>query len=156
VTFSQFNSSAAPAGLRNGEIEFRGTKGTLYVQGNGYEVVPDSITPNEFAARTPLDRSLDRGWRAGAKPMIEARKVEGKADTAYHARNFLDCIRTRAECNCDIETGHRSTSATLIGNVAHRARAYLEWDGREERFTNNSAANRYLRYEYRPPYRFPS
>jgi predicted dehydrogenase len=32
VTFSQFNATAAPAGLRNGEIEFRGTLGTLYVQ----------------------------------------------------------------------------------------------------------------------------
>jgi predicted dehydrogenase len=52
VTFSQFNATAQPAGARNGEIEFRGTKGTLYLQGGGYEVVPDVITPNEFVVAT--------------------------------------------------------------------------------------------------------
>ncbi len=156
VTFSQFNASAPPAGLRNGEIEFRGTKGTLYLQSSGYEVVPDSITPNEFAARTPLDRSLDRGWRTGAKAMIEPRKGAGRADTEYHARNFLDCVRSRQPCNCDIETGHRSTTTTLIGNIAHKTRSYLEWDKNEERFTNNEAANALLKYRYRAPYRFPA
>ncbi len=56
-------------------------------------------------------------------------------------------------CNCDIETGHRSTVATLIANVAHQSRAYLEWDARKERFTNNDGANKLLDYEYRVPYR---
>jgi len=156
VTFSQYNASAPPAGLRNGEIEFRGTKGTLYLQSNGFEVVPDSITPNEFPARTPVDRAHERGWRAGAKPMIEPKKAEGKAETSYHARNFLDCVRSRQHCNCDIETGHRSTSATLLGNIAYKRKVYLEWDGKTERFTNNQAANKYLSYEYRAPYKLPS
>jgi predicted dehydrogenase len=156
VTFSQYNATAAPAGLRGGEIEFRGTKGTLYLQGNGYEVVPDALSPNEVPARTPVRRELERGYRKGAKPVIEAGKGTGKADTADHARNFLDCVRSRATCNADIETGHRDTSAALIGNVAHRTRSYLEWDARAERFTNNTAANKYLRYEYRAPYRLPT
>ena len=57
VTFSQFNATAAPAATRPArEIEFRGTKGTLYLYSDGYEVVPDDITPNEFPARTPVDR----------------------------------------------------------------------------------------------------
>src|SRR5437879_3023787 len=56
VTFSQFNASAAAAAARPAEIEFRGTKGTLYVQGNGYEVVPEAITQEEFPARSPLTR----------------------------------------------------------------------------------------------------
>ncbi len=156
VTFSQYNATAAPAGLRGGEIEFRGTKGTLYLQGNGYEVVPDALSPNEVPARTPIHRELERGWRKGSKPVIEARKGSGKADTADHARNFLDCVRSRAACNADIETGHRDTSAALIGNVAHRTRSYLEWDAKAERFTNNTAANKYLRYEYRAPYSLPT
>ena len=153
VTFSQFNASAPAAGLRSGEIEFRGTKGTLYLQGNGYEVAPDSLSPNEFPALTPLDRSLGRSYRAGAEPVTEPKKVEGRVSTAWHARNFLDCIGSRQKCNCDIETGHHSTAATLVGNIAYKTRSYLEWDGKTERFTNNPAANRYLSYEYRAPYR---
>jgi predicted dehydrogenase len=156
VTFSQFNATAAPAGARSGEIEFRGTKGTLYVQSNGYELVPEMVTPNEFAARSPVDRRKEKGWRVGAKPLIEAKQAKGKQDTADHARNFLDCVRSRQRCHCDIETGHRDTSAALIGNIAHRTKSYLEWDAQTEKFTNNSTANRYLSYAYRPPYELPA
>jgi predicted dehydrogenase len=155
VTFSQYNASAAPAALNRAEIEFRGTKGTLYLRGNGYDVVPDDVTPNAFPARTPVDRTVERGWRTGAKPLIAARSGSGQVDTADHARNFLDCVKSRAACNCDIETGHRSTSATLLGNVAHDAKAYLEWDRAAERFTNHDRANKRLSYTYRPPYKLP-
>lgn len=154
VSFSQFNASAPAAGLNRGEIEFRGTKGTLYLQSNGYEVVPDAISPNEFLARTPLDRSLDR-WNRGAAPQIETRKGTGDADTKHHARNFLDCVKSRQQPNCDIETGHRSTSAPLIGNIAYKTKAFLEWDAKAERFSNHEAANKLLSYKYRAPYRLP-
>ena len=66
VTFSQFNATAQPA-AKPCEIEFRGTKGTMYFRTNGYEIVPEIVTPNEFAARTPLDRNIEKGWRIGAK-----------------------------------------------------------------------------------------
>jgi predicted dehydrogenase len=155
VAFSQFNATATPGGLNNGEIEFRGTKGTLYLKGNGYVVVPDNISPNEFFARTPLDRSLDN-WRRGSKPMIEARKADGRAETADHARNFLDCVRSRGQTNCDIETGHRSTTGPLLGNIAYKLKAYLEWDGKSEKFRNNATANKLLSYQYRAPYKFPA
>jgi predicted dehydrogenase len=155
VTFSQFNATAQAPSIPRCEIEFRGTKGTLYLQGNGFEIVPDTVTQNEFPARTPLDRKVERGWRVGAKPMIQGRKANGSAPDTAHARNFLDCVVSRKPCNCDIETGHRSTSATLIGNIAHKTKSYLEWDGKKERFTNNVGANKFLSYTYRAPYKFP-
>jgi predicted dehydrogenase len=157
VTFSQFNATALPAARdRRVEIEFRGTKGTLLLFSNGYEIVPDEITPNEFPARTPIDRQYERGYRTGAKPLIEpARSDKGDADTVHHARNFLDCVKSRAACNCDIETGHRSTSTTLIANIAHKTKSYLEWDAKAERFTNNAEANKLLTYRYRAPYKLP-
>jgi predicted dehydrogenase len=156
VTFSQFNANAAPGGTPRAEIEFRGTKGTLYLYGNGYEVVPDLVTPNEFPARTPLDRKVEKGWRVGARALIEPKKGSGDADTAHHARNFLDCVKSRKKCNCDIEQGHRDTSAALIGNIAHKTRTCLQWDAGTERFTNSEKANKLLTYEYRQPYRLPS
>jgi predicted dehydrogenase len=155
VTFSQYNATAAPAGLHGGEVELRGTKGTLYLQSGGYEVVPDVLSPNEVPARNPADRAVERGYRKGAKAVIKARKATGSADTALHARDFLDCVKSRRRCNCDIEVGHRDTTAALIGNVAHRLKLYLEWDGKSERFTNSAAANKHLRYKYREPYKFP-
>jgi predicted dehydrogenase len=156
VTFSQYNASAAPAGLRNGEVELRGTKGTLSIQSRGYEVVPDVMPVNEFPARTPVDRTVERGWRKGAREVIKARKGSGRQETSDHARNFLDCVRSRKACNCDIEIGHRDTSAALIARIALQTKSYLEWNGKEERFTNSAAANKLLRYTYRPPYKFPT
>ncbi|MCG3162913.1 MAG: Inositol 2-dehydrogenase/D-chiro-inositol 3-dehydrogenase [Acidobacteria bacterium] len=154
VTFTQINANAAPASLSNTvDVEFRGTKGTLYLKGSSYEVVPDNISPNEFFARSPLNRANDN-WRKGSQPMIEAKSGRGDADTKHHARNFLDCVRSRKETNCDIEVGHRSTSAPLIGNIAYKMKAFLEWDGKAERFTNNAAANKLLSYQYRAPHKF--
>jgi predicted dehydrogenase len=156
VTFSQFNASAAPGAARGCEIEFRGTKGTLYLNTGGYEIVPDVILPNEFVARTPTDREKERGYRKGGKPLIAAKKVTSRILDTDHARNFLDCVKSRKRPNCDVEFGHRATTAPLIANIAHRTRSLLEWDAKAERFTNHDAANGMLSYEYRKPYQLPS
>jgi predicted dehydrogenase len=156
VAFSQFNATGAGAATRPAEIEFRGTLGTLYFNLTGYEVVPEVILPGEFPARTPLNRAKERGYRSGGRPQIEARKSVGRIRDADHARNFLDCVKSRKTPNCDIEFGHRCTSAAIIGNLAHRTRSFLDWDAKEERFTNNDAANKLLSYVYRAPYRLPS
>ena len=155
VTFSQFNANAAPADRRQGIVEVRGTKGTFHLSYEGYEIVPEEINDKVFPALTPLDRSLSREYSSGRKPAMAPRKGAGDDGTTLHARNFLDCIRSRKPCNCDIEIGHRSTSATLIANVAHQLKSYLEWDGKAERFTNNAEANKHLSYEHRAPYKLP-
>jgi predicted dehydrogenase len=152
VTFSQFNASSPGAAARPCDIEFRGTEGTLYFTDKGFDVVPESITPNEFSARTPLDRAREKGWRTGAKPMIEPRKERGPQDTAAHARNFLDCVRSRKRCNCDVEIAHRSTSACLLANIALRTGAMIQWDPSAERITSSEQANKMLSHEYRKPY----
>jgi predicted dehydrogenase len=154
--FAQYNANAAPGNAQDSEMELRGTKGTMYIHFDHWEVVPEKVTEMSTFARTPLDRQSERAYGPSRKPAMEPRRAQGSQDTAFHARNFLDCVRSRARCNCDVETGHRSTAATLIANIAHRTRSYLEWDGRTERFTNNEAANRFLQYEYRAPYRLPS
>src|SRR5262249_11928505 len=128
VSFTQINTNGAAATGHPGEIEFRGTKGTLYLHWDGYEIVPELLAQDEFPARSPLARAPDSLYGRNRKPAIGPKKTIGKDATALHARNFLDCVRSRQPCACDIETGHRSTSATLIGNIAHKMKAYLEWD----------------------------
>ena len=154
VTFSQFNGNAGTWSLPGCELELRGTLGTLYLFGDGYEVVPDPISEDEFPARSPLNRSQDSQYRKNAQPRIQAQKKRGTstADTAPHARNFLDCVKSRSKCNCDIEIGHRSTSATLLANIALKTKAVLDWDSQAERFPHNSEATALLSYKYRDPY----
>jgi predicted dehydrogenase len=161
LTFQQYNASAAPGNARNSEIELRGTKGTLYVNNASWEIVPENIseTPSGYnhgkGYGNPLNRAQARFADTARHPAMEARSAKGStaSDTMAHARNFLDCIKSRGKCNADIVTGHLSTSATLIGNIAYKQRTFLEWDARGERFPNNPAANRWLSYQYRSPYK---
>ncbi len=155
VTFSQFNATAGQWSVPGCEVEIRGTKGTLYLFGNGYDVVPDKITEMEFPANSPVAREENRKYRRDSKPLIEARSVRpgSTAETAPHARNFLDCVKSRAKCHCDIETGHRSTTSTLLANIALKTRSLLDWDGAKEQFPRNAEANKLLSYKYRAPYK---
>ncbi len=154
VVFSQYNANAAPSNAQNSEMEIRGTKATMYLHGNRWEVVPEQNRDQPRPVRTPIGREGERAQERKARASgVEPRLVKGSADTAFHTRNFLDCVKSRAKCNCDILTGHLSTSATLIGNIAHKTKSYLEWDSKTEKFTNNAAANRYLSYQYRAPYK---
>ena len=160
VAFEQYNANGAPGNAPGSEIELRGTKGTMYIRNSTWEVVPEKIGdfPLGYAGGkgygTPLNRGTAGLQGASMKTQIEPRKATaGASDTTAHTRNFLDCIKSRGKCNADILTGHLSTSATLIGNIAHKTRSMLEWDAKAERFTNNAAANRFLSYQYRAPYK---
>lgn len=156
MVFCQYNASAAPGAFRDGLMaELRGTKGTLYLYSARWEIVPEKITDSLFGYITPLDRGVSSRYSRSKAPVIQARSAAAgsdSSDTVHHVRNFLDCIKSRAECNCDPLTGHLSTSATLLGNIALKTESYLKWDARAERFTNNEAANRLLHYRYRAPY----
>jgi hypothetical protein len=126
----------------------------MYIHQDRWEVVPEGTTEMIKFALNPLDRVAPRAYARSKKPAAERKVVKGSvwADNA-HARNFLDCVKSRAKCNADILTGHISTSACLIANIAHKTESTLKWDADAERFTNNPDANRFLHYPYRAPYR---
>ena len=153
VVFSQSNANAGLMAPGGPDMEVRGTKGTLYLWSNRWEIVPERVTEQLNGQRTPLDRVTERSYGPSRKPSIEPKTLKGSIDTAFHARNFLDCVKSRQKCNCDILIGHYSTAATLIANIALKTRSYLEWDGKAEKFTNNAAANKLLHYSYRAPYK---
>jgi len=136
--FGQYEASSVPA-LAQGELELRGTLGAAYIGGKKFEVLPER-----------------GGQFQDPSPRLEPIKVEvpaGENDmTVDHARNFLDCIKSRALPNADVEIGHRSTTCSLIANISYAVGARLDWDAEKERFTNNEAANSFLHYEYRKPW----
>jgi predicted dehydrogenase len=141
IVFGQYEASGGPV-LVSGEIELRGTLGNVYAgaEGEGYTIVPSPA-----------------GQFQKAKPSIQPEKKEApdrnKDLTVTHIRNFLNCIKSRAKTNCDIETGHRSTTFALLANIALATKSRIEWDPRNERITNNEKANELLHYEYRKPWK---
>ncbi len=161
VAFEQYNANAAPGNAKNSEMELRGTKGTMYIRNANWEVAPEKIADaNEGYDQgrgygNPVDRAGGEHAATTLKAAMEPKSVQGPSsfDTTGHARNFLDCVKSRGKCNADVLTGHLSTIPSLIGNIAHKTRTHLEWDAQAERFTNNAAANEFLQYEYRAPYK---
>jgi predicted dehydrogenase len=153
VGFMQVNGNGSGGNMRGSEMELRGTKGTMFITPGGWEVVPERINELPRGNNNPIDRGVQQR-RNARKTVIEPKSAKGSvwAD-APHARNFLDCVKSRGKCNADILNGHLSTSATLIANIALRTESLLKWDARAEKFTNHPEANRYLHYEYRAPYK---
>ena len=78
VTFSQFNANGAPAERRASNIEVRGTKGTLYLTWDSYEIVPEEITDEEFPARSPLHRASDSNYAKDRKSRDSAERGGGQ------------------------------------------------------------------------------
>jgi predicted dehydrogenase len=154
VTFSQFNANSSPGNARGWELEFRGTNGTLLMQeGQGFEILPEKIRAAELPALNPLRRKENTEQARSTRWAMQAGAKKGKADTADHARNFLDRVKDRKATNCPVTVGHRSTSTTLLAKVALRRGRYLAWDAQTERVVNDEEANRLLTYEYRAPWR---
>lgn len=137
MLFGQYEASGNGA-FPYGECELRGTEGTVYAGARGYRILQES--GGQFQDPAPRGEN------------VEVKVDEGDV-TVQHMRNFLDCIKSRNKPNADVEEGHRSTTIAHLGNIALWTRSRIEWDPDAERITNNEAANQYLEYEYRAPWK---
>jgi predicted dehydrogenase len=141
TAFSLFEANGQPVLPDGAEVELRGTIGTAYANVRKAWIVPER--GGQF--QDPKPRRKTETW-----PATDIR-VETDLDT-MHARNFLDCVRSRSRPNADVEEGHRSTTFAHLANIALATRSRLDWDPKAERFTNSDAANALLSYEYRKPW----
>jgi predicted dehydrogenase len=129
-----------------GEVELRGTKGTLYSSENGYQINPT----NKGQFQTWEKQMEPEKFETGNKLLSDGSSGDS---TGILVRNFLDCIKSRNTPLCSLEDGHRSTSFAHLANIALKTRERLQWDPVKEKFTNSNAANELLHYEYRKPYK---
>lgn len=129
-----------------GEVELRGTKGTLHASESGYR-----ITPTRRGQFQNWDKLMDTEEFDAKNEMLS----DGSSgnSTATLVRNFLNCIKTREKPLCSLEDGHRSTSFAHLANIALATKERLQWDPAKERFLNSEQANQLLHYEYRKPWK---
>jgi predicted dehydrogenase len=141
TTFSLFEANGQSTLAEGAEVELRGTLGTIYANIRGYRIVPERGGQFQDPAprRKPESVTATEGGRDQELDQL-------------HARNFLDCVRSRSRPHADVEEGHRSTTFAHLANIALATRARLDWDPRAERFTNSDAANELLHYDYRSPW----
>lgn len=145
ITFSIYEGSGGDL-FRSGEVELRGTKGTLNADENGYRITP--VRAGQF-----------QNWKQAGEAEEKNSKTEMLPDgssgdsTAAVVRNFIDCVKSRNTPFCPLEEGHRSTSFAHLANIALATGQKLQWDADKEVFTNSEQANRMLHYEYRKPWK---
>jgi predicted dehydrogenase len=119
-------------------IEFHGTDGTLFLDRGGFELYPET--------RRLEDKPV------GLAPTMKMTSINDSGND--HARNFIDCVKSRERPICDVEIGHRSTSACLLGNVAYRSQQRLVWDVENQRLISGGpSAEQYLSRQYREPWK---
>ena len=98
-------------------------------------------------------------WRAYGRGGKETKQGSGSygGNTVPHVENFLDCMRTRARPNADLETvGHPSSLLCHLGNAAWRAGRTLLFDAETYTCPGDDEASQYLRRpEYRAPWTLP-
>ncbi len=72
-----------------------------------------------------------------------------------HHQNFIDGIRTRKDCICTAETGHRSATPGHIGYVSDKLGRAIKWDPAKEECVGDAEADKLLKtVNYRGDWKF--
>jgi predicted dehydrogenase len=110
-------------------VLFTGTKG--------------KVETNRGHLRTEPENLKDKQLGPNQKHLYESRN---------HYVDWLNAIRKRSKPICDIETGCRSVTVCLLGNIAYKLGRPLKWDPRKEIFLDDAEANRLLSRPMRSPW----
>jgi predicted dehydrogenase len=116
-------------------LDIYGTKGTLTLLRSGFSVLPET------------EGGKDK------KPLMEALQAKGGDLDGAHARNFLDCVKSRQRPTADVEEGHRSAVMCHLGNISTRLGRSIKWDAAKEQAIGDHEANQMLERPYRAPWR---
>jgi predicted dehydrogenase len=127
------NPSGIPGFLHMGGIGcmIQGTKGTVVTNYDSHEVYID---------RKKVDNP-DLGNTAELEP------------SPGHVRQFLDCVKSRKQPDCNVHYAHTLTKGLHLGLIAFKTGEALIWDDKKERIVGNSKANHMLKRRYRRPWK---
>jgi len=116
---------------RNHGVAFIGNKGTLVLNRDGWEVIPEK----DQMAAVPLQRPKDNGLEK-------------------HMENFVAAIQKKDArlLNAPIQAGAHIAIFSQMGNIAYRTGQKLDWDKQRNRFLQKEA-NGYLLAPYHNGYR---
>jgi hypothetical protein len=114
---------------REGGIVIKGSKG--------------SIMANVYAGEPRLlPKQLHKDYKRPAKTLP-------RIPDESHEMDWVRAAKGGFKACSNFEYASHLTEICLLGNVAQRADAPLEWDGAAMKFTNQPEANQYLKTEYR-------
>lgn len=114
-------------------VAFIGNNGTLVLDRNGWEVIPEEGKMEALPVQPRTDNGLD-----------------------LHMQNFVEAIRRNdpSILHAPIEAGAHIAKFSQMGNIAYRTGRKIKWDSSKQRFAD-AAANRLLSAPYHNGYRLP-
>src|SRR5262249_21728806 len=114
-------------------LEFCGTRGSLSVSRRGFVVTPDpKIAPERAVPRVCGAHTGQREVGAPWTKAVEDRSGDEFDQFRRHARDFLECVRSRRGPVSDLEGGHRVATACHLANLSLRLGRKLPWDAERE------------------------
>ena len=129
VTMYVASNNHYPQGVR-----FIGDKGWVHVTRRGLKTNPENLVKEKIG---PNEIHLSR-------PSGDHRQG--------HRRDFLDCVKTRAQTIAPIEVGHRSATVAHLGNIAMLLGRKIRWNPKRELIINDPTAGRMLSRAMRCPW----
>ena len=143
-----------------GGMQFHGTKGSMTLGRTGFEIDPDrKDDPANIVSRIGGDGHPIGGPQPVAFPTgqtwTEALKDtsgSAKEQSALHARNFLDCIKSRAQPISDLESSHQVSTVCHLANISLRLGRKLDWNAEKEEIVGDPGAAQWLTRPYRKPW----
>jgi len=154
---SVWSHREASRGRGEGEgLEFFGTLGSLTISRSGFEVFPDLKIPPQN--QIPEFRGQPIGGpqpAASVSPTPWCEPVKQKATNdllASHARNFIDCVKSRQQPVSSLEEEHRVATACHLANISLRLGRKVKWDAEREEIVGDPQASAMLARPYRGPW----
>ena len=118
---------------RNHGVAFIGNNGTLVVDREGWEVIPEK----DRMERVALIKTSDDG-------------------VLNHHRNFIDCIKSRQRPACDIAIAQNTALNASLGNIALRVGRKIHWDSINQKITGDKEANNLTKANYKNGWKLPT
>ncbi len=152
-------ATSGRAGLGMGGVMFYGTQGTMSVSRSGYEVFPDrKVNPLNSMATIlgghpvggpqPTPEPQDQFWTEKEKDDTG----DGARDYVRHARDFIECIRSRKQPIADIASAHHVATTCHLANLSLRTGRKITWDAKKEQIVGDREASAMLVRPYRSPW----
>ncbi len=141
--------------IEQGAAAYRYANGVM-VYGRPYKDEKIGETGGGWYIGTKGRIGVDREHLVSQPPSLMEKPLGQDAEHLYktdsHSGNFLECIKTRKQTICDIETAHRAVSVLLLGGIAKRLNRTLKWGPQKEQFIDDEEANQLLKLEKRSPW----
>jgi predicted dehydrogenase len=141
-------------------LEFCGTKASLKCSRKGYLITPDpEFVATEMLPRFGSAHPVGGPSTAPRRPpgpsgagIIEDRSGDEYDQFKRHARNFLECVKSRRAPISDLESAHRVATSCHLANLSLRLGRKLRWDAARETVLDDPEAEAMLERPYRAPW----